>query len=197
MKKALITLAGILALALIYLLTISYQTVEKSATLTFHLDVPFKKVRKALNQKESLEKIISMSQGEFIGQEWDEKNFKLLKLRPLNWEADFQGRLVVRSRDENLGNKILVFDQKVRATPNSIITSTALSEPVGPLQDHHTTVYCTEDEERTLFVVTSTIVYKKKIPAMFLEEMERIVQESATKSVNSTYRALSDVILSK
>ena len=116
------------------------QTVERS----FVIDEDFTKVRKILVRTDATKKIVTMTgDSEFIDQKWNTVGggLEIPDFRDLKWRLELQGTLLLRTRDEYIGQHDISLRQDVQIDPDQIHSVVELIKPTERLRQYEMTTW--------------------------------------------------------
>ena len=202
MKKLMVLV--IVVLAAVIGLTMSFQphtsTAEKSASYT--LGAPFKKTKKALSKKSSLQDILHIQGIQLAYQKMDGINISLgnsegrflKKLKENGITVDGNGEFGVITHPPYEGRLELRLLQQFHMDKNGIRSTARLAAPVGSIQYIENNTEIIPEGEDTRVNVTAKLTYSRKIPFFLKDYMDRKVSEGVDMMLSNHQRGLTTYV---
>jgi hypothetical protein len=202
MKKFMVLM--IVVFAAVIGLTMSFQPhtsiAENSASYT--IGVPFKKTKKALSKKSSLEDILRIQGIELAHQKMDGINISLgnsegrflKRLRENGVTVDGNGEFGVVVHPPYEGRLDLRLLQQFHMDKNGIRSSARLAAPAGSIQYIENNTEIIPEGDDTRVNVTAKLTYSRKIPFFLKDYMDRKVKEGVDMMLSNHQRGLTTYV---
>lgn len=192
-------------LACVIGLTLSFQphtsTAEKSATYT--IGAPFKKTKKALSKKSSLDEILRIQGVQLAYQKMDGVNISLrnpeggglLKnLRENGVTVDGNGEIGVFVHPPYEGQLQLRLLQQFHMDKNGIRSTVLLAAPAGGIQEIQNETEIVPEGEDTKVTVKAKLTYSRKIPFFMKKYMDGKVSEGVDMMLRNHQKGLTTYV---
>lgn len=161
----------------------------------YFLDVDYAKVKNILMKSDILEEIVEAEHGELVSKEWSNLTVSFNKIfkNGIDLEGDLE--FVVSKKDENLGDVILKFKQKINISKFNCIFKTSLKEPCGYLKNIKTQIQIVPfNQDKTKIITNVNIDYERIIPKYMIEYVDEKVNNAAKKILENNQKIITEKI---
>ena len=197
-KKILIAAAVLIVVGTIAVLLLPQQsiTVGSSATSSFVVDAPMKRVRKILVRTNAVKKIVAMADAKIQDQKWLDMKFDIdRRLIDRDWTLDGSGELVVQINDAYLGQHDITLQQSVDIAPTRLHSTNQAAGPQGPVQKYASELTLAEDENgKAKFDLSLNLEIQTTANFLTRSRVESEIKAAAGRSLEKQEIALRQVV---
>ena len=195
-RRAILASTLILLLLLGIAVAIACQkvTVVQTSAATLEFDVPEStpRVRKIFVRSNATQDLVAMSDATLLAQDWTDLKLGIEgRLLDRDWKLDGGGTIVVKFRDDYLGEHELTMKQTVHVEPNALTSLTELKEVNSPVQTYRNEITLQPNASGgTRVSLDLSLQVQTKALRIAQAEVKRQIKASAASSVEGQKSAI-------
>jgi len=186
MSKVLAAIISVCVLGVIgYLVFFPPCRAEDQLTHSFIVNREYREVIRVLAKQDSLEAIVSMSDGRIIDRQWESLNLDIDRIMRPVWRVNGSARFLIEITNPD-GKIVLELYQQIHVNQDFMDVSMTLIRPADGVEIYTNLMHVQAEGEQTRFTVKNHIAMTKRIPVQYHDYMKEQVRQANMTGVQNT-----------